>query len=146
MEDVEKFAVDAKDSTIVEHQITTDATFDTAYHWFEDCIEQVKEGERYRVLLQWSPDSKHFATVRSNTSMLIDFWVINILKKRPELFTYSIRCLASRAPTSGSSCSIQRSLSVARWTWKSIRSRWYLSVASHILTPIDMSVQYVLLG
>ena len=98
MEDVEKFAVDAKDSTIVEHQITTDATFDTAYHWFEDCIEQVKEGERYRVLLQWSPDSKHFATVRSNTSMLIDFWVINILKKRPELFTYKYQMPGEQSP------------------------------------------------
>lgn len=98
MEDVEKLAVDAKDSTIVEHQITTDATFDTAYHWFEDCIEQVKDGERYRVLLQWSPDSKHFATVRSNTSMLIDFWVINILKKRPELFTYKYQMPGEQSP------------------------------------------------
>ena len=98
MEDVEKFAVDGKDSTIVEHQITTDATFDTAYHWFEDCIEQVKEGERYRVLLQWSPDSKHFATVRSNTSMLLDFWVINILKKRPELFTYKYQMPGEQSP------------------------------------------------
>ena len=98
MEDVEKFAVDPKDSTIVERQITTDATFDTAYHWFEDCIEQVKEGERYRVLLQWSPDSKHFATVRSNTSMLIDFWVINILKKRPELFTYKYQMPGEQSP------------------------------------------------
>ena len=45
-EDVEKFVRDPKDSTIVEHQITTDATEDTAYHWFEDCIEQIKEDER----------------------------------------------------------------------------------------------------
>ena len=98
MEDVEKLAVDAKDSTIVEHQITTDATFDTAYHWFEDCIEQIKEGERYRVFLQWSPDSRHFATVRSNTSMLLDFWVINILKKRPELFTYKYQMPGEQSP------------------------------------------------
>ena len=34
LEDVEKLARDPKDTTIVEHQITTDATEDTAYHWF----------------------------------------------------------------------------------------------------------------
>ena len=98
MEDVEKLAKDPKDATIVEHQITTDATDATAYHWFEDCIEQLKEGERYRVLLQWSPDSKHFATVRSNTEMLKDFWVINILKERPELFTYKYQMPGEQSP------------------------------------------------
>ena len=98
MEDVEKLAKDPKDTTIVEHQITTDATDATAYHWFEDCIEQLKEGERYRVFLQWSPDSKHFATVRSNTEMLKDFWVINILKERPELFTYKYQMPGEQSP------------------------------------------------
>ena len=98
MEDVEKLAKDPKDTTIVEHQITTDATDATAYHWFEDCIEQLKEGERYRVFLQWSPDSKHFATVRSNTEMLKDFWVINILKPRPELFTYKYQMPGEQSP------------------------------------------------
>ncbi len=97
-EDVEKLARDPKDSTIVEHQITTDATDATAYHWFEDCIEQLKEGERYRVFLQWSPDSKHFATVRSNTSMLKDFWVINVLKERPELFSYKYQMPGEESP------------------------------------------------
>ena len=98
LEDVEKLAKDPKDSTIVEHQITTDATDATAYHWFEDCIEQLKEGERYRVHLQWSPDSKHFATVRSNTAMLKDFWVINVLKERPELFTYKYQMPGEQSP------------------------------------------------
>ena len=98
VEDVEKFIVDPKDSTIVEYQITSDATDATAYHWFEDCIEQLKEDERYRVFLQWSPDSKHFATVRSNTEMLLDFWVINILKKRPELFSYKYQMPGEQSP------------------------------------------------
>ena len=98
IEDVEKLAKDPKDTTIVEHQITTDATDATAYHWFEDCIEQLKEGERYRVFLQWSPDSKHFATVRSNTEMLKDFWVINVLKERPELFTYKYQMPGEQSP------------------------------------------------
>ena len=97
-EDVEKLARDPKDSTIVEHQITTDATDATAYHWFEDCIEQIKPDERYRVFLQWSPDSKHFATVRSNTSMLKDFWVINVLKERPELFSYKYQMPGEERP------------------------------------------------
>ncbi|MBR5865375.1 MAG: DPP IV N-terminal domain-containing protein [Alistipes sp.] len=97
-EDVEKLARDPKDTTIVEHQITTDATEDTAYHWFEDCIEQIKEDERCRVYLQWSPDSKHFATVRCNTSMLEDFWVINILKDRPELFEYKYQMPGEQSP------------------------------------------------
>ena len=97
-EDVEKWVRDPKDSTIVERQITTDATEDTAYHWFEDCIEQVKEDERYRVFLQWSPDSKHFATVRCNTAMLEDFWVINILKERPELFEYKYQMPGEQSP------------------------------------------------
>ena len=98
VEDVEKLVVDPKDSTIVEHQITTDATDATAYHWFEDCIEQLKEDERYKVYLQWSPDSKHFATVRCNTEMLLDFWVINILKPRPELFTYKYQMPGEQSP------------------------------------------------
>ena len=97
-EDVEKLARDPKDSTIVEHQITTDATDATAYHWFEDCIEQIKPDERYRVFLQWSPDSKHFATVRSNTAMLKDFWVINVLKERPELFSYKYQMPGEESP------------------------------------------------
>ena len=97
-EDVEKLARDPKDSTVVEHQITTDATDATAYHWFEDCIEQIKPEERYRVFLQWSPDSKHFATVRSNTAMLKDFWVINVLKERPELFSYKYQMPGEESP------------------------------------------------
>lgn len=97
-EDVEKLILDPKDSTIVEHPITTDAVESNAYHWFEDCIEQLKEDERYRVHLQWSPDSKHFATVRSNTEMLEDFWVINILKARPELFSYKYQMPGEQSP------------------------------------------------
>ena len=97
-EDVEKFIKDPKDTTIVEHAITTDAEEHNAYHWFEDCIEQIKPDERYRVFLQWSPDSKHFATVRSNTEMLEDFWVINILKKRPELFSYKYQMPGEASP------------------------------------------------
>ena len=98
MEDVEKLAKDPEDTTIVEHQITTDAEENTAYHWFEDCIEQIKPDERYRVYLQWSPDSKHFATVRSDVSALKDFWVINILKERPELFTYKYQMPGEESP------------------------------------------------
>ena len=98
MEDVEKLAKDPKDTTVVEHQITFDATEHTAYHWFEDCIEQIKENERYQVFLQWSPDSKHFATVRCNTEMLKDFWVINVLKPRPELFTYKYQMPGEQSP------------------------------------------------
>lgn len=97
-EDVEKFIKDPQDSTIVEHPITTDAVESNAYHWFEDCIEQVKPDERYRVFLQWSPDSKHFATVRSYTEMLKDFWVINVLKERPELFTYKYQMPGEQSP------------------------------------------------
>ncbi|MBQ2365074.1 MAG: S9 family peptidase [Alistipes sp.] len=97
-EDVEKLAKDPADTTIMEYRITTDATEHTAYHWFEDCIEQIKAGERYRVHLQWSPDSKHFATVRSNTEMLKDFWVINVLKERPELFTYKYQMPGEQSP------------------------------------------------
>ena len=98
MEDVEKLAKDPEDTTIVEHQITTDAEENTAYHWFEDCIEQIKPDERYRVYLQWSPDSKHFATVRSDVSALKDFWVINSLKERPELFTYKYQMPGEESP------------------------------------------------
>lgn len=97
-EDVEKLIADPKDSTVVEHAITTDAIESNAYHWFEDCIEQVKEDDRVRVFLQWSPDSKHFATVRSYTEMLEDFWVINILKERPELFTYKYQMPGEEGP------------------------------------------------
>ena len=97
-EDVEKLIKDPKDSTIVEHPITSDAVESNAYHWFEDCIEQIEPDKRYRVFLQWSPDSKHFATVRSYTEMLKDFWVIDILKERPELFEYKYQMPGEEGP------------------------------------------------
>lgn len=98
IDDVEKLMKDPKDSTIVEHALTTDADANTAYHWFEDSIEQIKPDERYRVFMLWSPDSKHFATVRSNTEMLEEFWVINVLKMRPELFSYKYQMPGEESP------------------------------------------------
>ena len=86
-----KAAKDAKDSTIVEHRITTDGTIEFSYginnykgNTQKDTTERIYPSE-----LVWSPDSKHFALMRWDMSPVKEFWVINSLSTpRPTLETY----------------------------------------------------------
>jgi dipeptidyl-peptidase 4 len=87
---------DEKDSTIVEHQLTTDGVKDYAFgggytakeNDDKETIE--KEGEkRLGAYIMWSPDSKKFAMTRNDSRDVKALWVIDVTKTpRPELETY----------------------------------------------------------
>ena len=85
-----------KDSTIVEHQFTTDGI--QYYAWGGDQYstttgdeksdEEAKE-ERRRASIIWSPDGKYFLVTRKDNRHLNAMWVINnVGGKRPTLETY----------------------------------------------------------
>lgn len=86
MEDVRKLQEDKKDSTVVDHQITNDATED--FYYGSSSVSKDTTA-RMSASIAWSPDSKHFAVVKYDASMLKDFWVINsVAQPRPTLETY----------------------------------------------------------
>ncbi len=81
-----------EDSTIIEHQLTTDGVEDYAYgdSYNETNVEREKnKNKRKPAYIYWSPDSRHFAMVRTDQRMVKDLWVINhIADPRPTLETY----------------------------------------------------------
>lgn len=87
---------DDKDSTVVEHQMTTDGVKDYAYGGGftatdNDDEKKIKEEKKKRkgAYVSWSRDSKKFALIREDSRKVKDLWVINVLKEpRPELETY----------------------------------------------------------
>ncbi len=91
-----KASKDEKDSTIVEHQITTDGV--QYYAWGGDQYsttttdKKAQEEElkkRKGVRLNWSPNGKHFVVSRKDNRAISDLWVINnVGGKRPTLETY----------------------------------------------------------
>ncbi|MFA5713709.1 MAG: DPP IV N-terminal domain-containing protein [Bacteroidales bacterium] len=92
MENFEKAKIDANDTTIVEHQLTTEGTSKYGFGIGSNDIyatEKIKK-QRLRAPILWSPDSKHFAIMRSDNSKVQDLWVINSLAQpRPKLERYS---------------------------------------------------------
>lgn len=95
-ENYEKAKKDEKDSTVVEHQLTTDGVKDYSYAGgytpaFNDDEKKIKEEKKKRkgAIVSWSRDSKKMALVRNDSRKVKELWVINILKEpRPELETY----------------------------------------------------------
>ena len=85
-----------KDSTIVEHQLTTEGeknyAFGEGYTPKENDDEKTikKESEkRRRAYILWSPESKKFALERDDSRKVKALWVINVLNQpRPDLETY----------------------------------------------------------
>lgn len=85
---------DDKDSTIVEHQLTTDGM--KYYEWgggsyntMDTTNEQNEMKKRKSVRVLWSPDGTHFTLTRRDTRHLHDLWVIHSTGgKRPMLETY----------------------------------------------------------
>lgn len=92
----EKAVKDEKDSTIVEHQITSDGVQYYAWGGSEystttgDGKKDDEEREkRKRAPITWSPDGKHFVVVRKDSRHLQELWVINnVGGSRPTLETY----------------------------------------------------------
>jgi dipeptidyl-peptidase-4 len=91
-ENFEKARKDEKDSTIVEHRLTTTGTRDFAFgsgseDFYADSTELNKRTGVGSLL--WSPDSRHFAIIRSDETKVKDLFVINVLANpRPKLERY----------------------------------------------------------
>ncbi len=93
MENFEKAKKNEKDTTIVEHQWTTDGVENYDYErgnrgQSNVDIEKNKD-KRKAVSVIWSPDSKKFAMIKSDDRQVKDLWVINsVANPRPTLETY----------------------------------------------------------
>jgi dipeptidyl-peptidase 4 len=88
-----KAVKDEKDSTIVEHQWTTDGIENYGYggntRGENNETKEKKKDDRKYIRGTWSHDSKTFVFQKTDARMLKDLWVINsISKKRPTLETY----------------------------------------------------------
>jgi dipeptidyl aminopeptidase/acylaminoacyl peptidase len=91
MENFEKARKNEEDSTIVEHQLTTDGTKNFSYGTgnTDPYADEKELKKRFPAYISWSPDSKYFAFVRSDESKVKDLWVIDVLAEpRPKLETY----------------------------------------------------------
>lgn len=91
--DYDKAVKDEKDSTIVEHQFTTDGVLNYAWGGDEYSIttggDKDEEEKRKAVYLSWSPNGQHFVLTRKDGRHLSPLWVINnVGAKRPTLETY----------------------------------------------------------
>jgi dipeptidyl-peptidase-4 len=84
---------DEEDSTIVEHQLTSDGVEHYSYGgrtWNETNVDKEKnKDKRKSIRVLWSHDSKKFAMTRSDEREVKDLWVINsVAEPRPTLQTY----------------------------------------------------------
>ena len=92
-ENYEKARKNEKDTTIVEHQWTTDGVAHYGYDRGERGqtnvdIEKNKD-KRKAVSVVWSPDAQKFAMVRTDQRAVKDLWVLNsVANPRPTLETY----------------------------------------------------------
>ena len=94
-------AKDPKDSTIVEHKLTTDGIkqFGFGYGNYSGDTETDTTKRSNPGDLMWSPDSKHFAASKWDTRKLEDLWVINsVSSKRPKLETYKYQMPGEPGP------------------------------------------------
>ncbi len=91
-ENYKKALEDEEDSTIVEHQLTTDGEeyYSYGYSRGETNVEKEKNKDKRKpVYALWSPDSKKIALKRDDSRNVKDLWVIHSGKQpRPELETY----------------------------------------------------------
>jgi dipeptidyl-peptidase-4 len=88
-----KAVKDEKDSTLVEHQLTSDGEKNYSYSFGgrgdDNEEEEKKKKDRKRVGALWSTDSKQFIITRTDERSVKDLWVIHNTKNpRPTLETY----------------------------------------------------------
>ena len=96
-----KAAKDPKDSTLVEHRITSDGLKDFSYgiNNYSGNTETDTTARVFPTELVWSPDSKHLAVMRWDMRPLKDLWVINsVTKPRPTLETYKYQMPGEPGP------------------------------------------------
>lgn len=93
-ENYKKALKNEDDSTVVEHQLTKDGVEYYAYGGGmndnnTDGDDSKNKKKRKPSSVLWSPDSKHFALIRSDERKVKDLWVINsAAQPRPTLETY----------------------------------------------------------
>lgn len=91
MDNFEKARINDEDTTIVEYQLTTEGTSDFGFGSGDNDFYVTEKDKKKRTgaFIVWSPDSKRFAMIRSNTSKVKDLWVIDVLAEpRPKLERY----------------------------------------------------------
>lgn len=101
MDDVKKLMEDEKDSTVVEHRLTSDGTKDFYYggsnYRAEDQSDSTK---RFGAMAMWSPDSKHCVISKYDMTKVKELWVINsVSQPRPTLETYKYQLPGEPGPT-----------------------------------------------
>ena len=123
-ENLAKAAKDAKDSTLVEHALTTDGTKD--HSWLSDNYNGDTEADttaRRFARLSWAPDGKHFALVRWDMSKIKELWVINsIAKPRPELETYHYQ-MPGEPGAYGELCILDLQGNVKKVAWNAFKDQ-----------------------
>ena len=99
-ENLRKAVKDAKDSTLVEHRITTDGTKDFSWgggNYTGDT--ETDSTKRAYPPVTWAPDGKHLATLRWDMSEIKEYWVIHSLSRpRPTLETYHYQMPGEKGP------------------------------------------------
>ncbi len=79
------FMMSADTSDTTEYQLTTDGERWFSYAWNQG---DTTKDEKQRARVQWFDDEKKFFVERSDNRKVDELWVIDMLKKRPELQTY----------------------------------------------------------
>ena len=100
-ENMKKAAKDDKDSTLVEHQLTFDGIRDYGYGYgnYTGNTDTSKTKRTPVSMIAWSPDSKHFATMKYDMRKLKELWVINsVAQPRPTLETYKYQMPGEPGP------------------------------------------------
>ncbi len=101
-ENLAKAAKDDKDSTLVEHRLTSDGIRQWGFG-VDNYTGDTETDTTRRVMahgIVWSPDSKHFAAVKTDMRKIKDLWVINALSQpRPTLETYKYQMPGEPGPT-----------------------------------------------
>ena len=101
-ENLAKAAEDEKDSTLVEHRLTSDGI--RQYGFGVDNYSGDTETDTTRRSMArgvvWAPDSKHFVAVKTDMRKIKDLWVINALSQpRPTLETYKYQMPGEPGPS-----------------------------------------------
>ena len=101
-ENLRKAAEDDKDSTLVEHRLTSDGIRQYGFggdNYMGDTETDTTRRSMARGIV-WSPDGKHFAAVKTDMRGIKDFWVINSLSQpRPTLETYKYQMPGEPGPS-----------------------------------------------
>ena len=122
IDDVKKLMEDKKDTTVVEHRLTDDATAEFYYGGSNYRAVTVKDTtERMSASVRWSPDGKYFAIEKFDMRPVKELWVIkSTAQPRPTLQTYKYQMPGEPGPVDylclfDVEAGTQRTIDVAAW-------------------------------